>query len=138
MFAPMNTEMSRSWSSAHDWKSCIPHKGIESSNLSISATAKALRPNGRKAFCRFPRRFPPLYCRHQQRCYHEKDRAECQYSRPSPAYQNSSSDAHVVSGQNSGLAKNKLLCYCMNNDTKSGVVSRAQNHIICGDVSKWS
>ena len=30
-------EMSRSWSSAHDWKSCIPQKGIESSNLSISA-----------------------------------------------------------------------------------------------------
>ena len=29
--------MSRSWSSAHDWKSCIPQKGIESSNLSISA-----------------------------------------------------------------------------------------------------
>ena len=25
------------WSSAHDWKSCIPHKGIESSNLSFSA-----------------------------------------------------------------------------------------------------
>ncbi len=42
--------MSRSWSSAHDWKSCIPQKGIESSNLSISATVKALRLNGCKAF----------------------------------------------------------------------------------------
>ena len=30
-------EKSRSWSSAHDWKSCRPHKGLESSNLSFSA-----------------------------------------------------------------------------------------------------
>ncbi len=35
-------EMSRSWSSAHDWKSCIPQKGIESSNLSISAKNPAI------------------------------------------------------------------------------------------------
>ena len=26
------------WSSAHDWKSCKPQKGFESSNLSFSAT----------------------------------------------------------------------------------------------------
>ena len=39
-------EMSRSWSSAHDWKSCIPQKGIESSNLSISANEKALYRKG--------------------------------------------------------------------------------------------
>ena len=32
-----NTEMSRSWSSAHDWKSCRGQKLLESSNLSISA-----------------------------------------------------------------------------------------------------
>ena len=30
-------EMSRSWSSAHDWKSCRGQKLLESSNLSISA-----------------------------------------------------------------------------------------------------
>ena len=30
-------EMSRSWSSAHDWKSCNTQKVFESSNLSISA-----------------------------------------------------------------------------------------------------
>ena len=61
-------EMSRSWSSAHDWKSCIPQKGIESSNLSISAIIKrqatcgglslfyirqkAAAPAGAAAFCR--------------------------------------------------------------------------------------
>ncbi len=44
--------MSRSWSSAHDWKSCIPQKGIESSNLSISArTRKQYRCHGLKALC---------------------------------------------------------------------------------------
>ena len=32
-----NVEMSRSWSSAHDWKSCKGQKLFESSNLSISA-----------------------------------------------------------------------------------------------------
>ena len=32
-----HTEMSRSWSSAHDWKSCRGQKLLESSNLSISA-----------------------------------------------------------------------------------------------------
>ena len=31
--------MSRSWSSAHDWKSCRGQKLLESSNLSISATS---------------------------------------------------------------------------------------------------
>ena len=31
-------EKSRSWPSAHDWKSCIPQKGIEGSNPSFSAT----------------------------------------------------------------------------------------------------
>ena len=29
-----------SWSKAHDWKSCIPHKGIEGSNPSLSAKSK--------------------------------------------------------------------------------------------------
>ena len=33
--------MSRSWSSAHDWKSCKGQKLFESSNLSISAKIKA-------------------------------------------------------------------------------------------------
>ena len=33
--------MSRSWSSAHDWKSCRGQKLLESSNLSISAKRKA-------------------------------------------------------------------------------------------------
>ncbi len=33
-------EKSRSWPSAHDWKSCIPQKGIEGSNPSFSAKMK--------------------------------------------------------------------------------------------------
>ena len=33
-------EKSRSWPSAHDWKSCIPQKGIEGSNPSFSAKNK--------------------------------------------------------------------------------------------------
>ena len=33
-------EKSRSWPSAHDWKSCIPQKGIEGSNPSFSAKEK--------------------------------------------------------------------------------------------------
>ena len=33
----VDTEKSRSWPSAHDWKSCIPQKGIEGSNPSFSA-----------------------------------------------------------------------------------------------------
>ena len=37
--------MSRSWSSAHDWKSCRGQKLLESSNLSISAKRKS-HPNG--------------------------------------------------------------------------------------------
>ena len=36
-------EKSRSWPSAHDWKSCIPQKGIEGSNPSFSAIKKTLR-----------------------------------------------------------------------------------------------
>ena len=35
-----NMEKSRSWPSAHDWKSCIPQKGIEGSNPSFSAIKK--------------------------------------------------------------------------------------------------
>ena len=35
-----NMEKSRSWPSAHDWKSCIPQKGIEGSNPSFSAIMK--------------------------------------------------------------------------------------------------
>ena len=34
-------EKSRSWPSAHDWKSCIPQKGIEGSNPSFSAKKKS-------------------------------------------------------------------------------------------------
>lgn len=37
-------EKSRSWSSAHDWKSCRGQKLLESSNLSISATASKQSP----------------------------------------------------------------------------------------------
>ena len=37
MTAPNQLEKSRSWPSAHDWKSCIPQKGIEGSNPSFSA-----------------------------------------------------------------------------------------------------
>ena len=33
-------EKSRSWPSAHDWKSCIPQKGIEGSNPSFSANKR--------------------------------------------------------------------------------------------------
>ena len=33
----MCMEKSPSWSRAHDWKSCKPQKGFESSNLSFSA-----------------------------------------------------------------------------------------------------
>ena len=29
-----------SWSKAHDWKSCRPHKGLEGSNPSLSARTK--------------------------------------------------------------------------------------------------
>ena len=36
-------EKSRSWPSAHDWKSCIPQKGIEGSNPSFSAMIKTSR-----------------------------------------------------------------------------------------------
>ena len=42
-------EKSRSWPSAHDWKSCIPQKGIEGSNPSFSA--KETTPNGVVSFC---------------------------------------------------------------------------------------
>ena len=37
-------EKSRSWPSAHDWKSCIPQKGIEGSNPSFSANKKSHPP----------------------------------------------------------------------------------------------
>lgn len=37
---PQLMEKSRSWPSAHDWKSCIPQKGIEGSNPSFSAIKK--------------------------------------------------------------------------------------------------
>ncbi len=36
-------EKSRSWPSAHDWKSCIPQKGIEGSNPSFSAKQETAR-----------------------------------------------------------------------------------------------
>ena len=36
----VDTEKSRSWSSAHDWKSCNRYKRFESSNLSFSAKMK--------------------------------------------------------------------------------------------------
>ena len=42
LFLEQNVEMSRSWSSAHDWKSCKGQKLFESSNLSISATSAAV------------------------------------------------------------------------------------------------
>ena len=38
--ASKRMEKSRSWPSAHDWKSCIPQKGIEGSNPSFSAIEK--------------------------------------------------------------------------------------------------
>ena len=38
-----NLEKSRSWSSAHDWKSCNGQKPFESSNLSFSAKEKRLK-----------------------------------------------------------------------------------------------
>ena len=41
-------EKSRSWPSAHDWKSCIPQKGIEGSNPSFSA--KKQTPSDRMGF----------------------------------------------------------------------------------------
>ena len=36
-FLSKYVEKSRSWSSAHDWKSCMPHKGIKGSNPFFSA-----------------------------------------------------------------------------------------------------
>ena len=36
-FSPFHAERWLSWSKAHDWKSCVPFKGTESSNLSLSA-----------------------------------------------------------------------------------------------------
>ena len=44
-------EKSRSWPSAHDWKSCIPQKGIEGSNPSFSAK-KEPSPFGGGSFFR--------------------------------------------------------------------------------------
>ena len=40
---PHDMEKSRSWPSAHDWKSCIPQKGIEGSNPSFSAKIDKIR-----------------------------------------------------------------------------------------------
>ena len=40
LIAKLHLEKSRSWPSAHDWKSCIPQKGIEGSNPSFSANKK--------------------------------------------------------------------------------------------------
>ena len=34
-----------SWSKAHDWKSCVPYKGTEGSNPSLSAK-KVIPPSG--------------------------------------------------------------------------------------------
>ena len=42
-------EKSRSWPSAHDWKSCIPQKGIEGSNPSFSAKKDQI-PTGSDLF----------------------------------------------------------------------------------------
>ena len=39
-------EKSRSWPSAHDWKSCIPQKGIEGSNPSFSAKKNPILADG--------------------------------------------------------------------------------------------
>ena len=51
-------EMSRSWSSAHDWKSCKGQKPFESSNLSISA--KVPHPGVRDFFHLFSSQIPAL------------------------------------------------------------------------------
>ena len=40
-----------SWSKAHDWKSCVPHKGTEGSNPSLSAMKKPVEPVFRGLFC---------------------------------------------------------------------------------------
>ena len=37
-----------SWSKAHDWKSCVPYKGTEGSNPSLSA--KKVIPHGGVTF----------------------------------------------------------------------------------------
>ncbi len=50
MFLSKYVEMSRSWSSAHDWKSCRGQKLLESSNLSISAMKNTLPPSGGGVF----------------------------------------------------------------------------------------
>ena len=48
-------EKSRSWPSAHDWKSCRRHKRLEGSNPSFSAKVKTAYKGG---FCfgRFKRK----------------------------------------------------------------------------------
>ena len=43
---PQLMEKSRSWPSAHDWKSCIPQKGIEGSNPSFSAKKNPILADG--------------------------------------------------------------------------------------------
>ena len=44
--ASKHMEKSRSWPSAHDWKSCIPQKGIEGSNPSFSAKKNPILADG--------------------------------------------------------------------------------------------
>ena len=44
--ASKRMEKSRSWPSAHDWKSCIPQKGIEGSNPSFSAKKNPILADG--------------------------------------------------------------------------------------------
>ena len=39
-----------SWSKAHDWKSCVPYKGTEGSNPSLSAR-KTPETIGFRGFC---------------------------------------------------------------------------------------
>ena len=56
-------EKSRSWSSAHDWKSCNRQKRFESSNLSFSATSKSLDIKG-KPFC-----IKAFLCFYVTRCF---------------------------------------------------------------------
>ena len=39
-----------SWSKAHDWKSCVPYKGTEGSNPSLSAECIGRRIFGLRRF----------------------------------------------------------------------------------------
>ena len=55
-------EKSRSWPSAHDWKSCIPQKGIEGSNPSFSAITPEIL--GFQVFFYFPFLSQGRICNH--------------------------------------------------------------------------